>query len=68
MSEYVCSRALLLSDDSRVSTSLCRIIFESPKANDALSFMTILSADLKVLKQWGYNGASATTFFSSSGG
>ena len=67
MSEYVFSRALLLSDDSRVSTSLCRIIFESPKANDALSFMTILSADLKVLKQWGYNGASAT-FFSSSGG
>jgi hypothetical protein len=25
--------------------------------------MTILSADLKVLKQWGYNGISATTFF-----
>lgn len=48
---------------SRVSTSLCRVIFESPKANDALSFMTILSADLKVLKQWGYNGASVTTFF-----
>lgn len=48
---------------SRVSTSLCRVIFESPKANDALSLMTILSADLKALKQWGYNSEFATTSF-----
>jgi hypothetical protein len=48
---------------SRVSTSLCRFIFESPKANDALLFMTILSTDLKALKRRGYNGASATTFY-----
>src|SRR5713226_7723930 len=48
---------------SRVSTSLCRVVFESSKANDALSFMTILSADLKVLKQWGYNGVSVTILY-----
>lgn len=63
MSEYVRERASLLIDDLfRTSTSLCRIIFDSPKANGALLFMTILSTDLKVLKQWGYDGAS-TTFF-----
>src|SRR6267154_4526693 len=48
---------------SRVSTSLCRFIFESPKVNDSLLFMTILSTDLKALKRRGYNGAPATTFF-----
>jgi hypothetical protein len=47
---------------SRISISLCRIIFDSPKASGALLFMTILSTDLKVLKQWGYDGTS-TTFF-----
>jgi hypothetical protein len=47
----------------RISTSLCRVIFELPKVNDALLFMTILSTDLKVLKQRGYNGASPTTFY-----
>ena len=41
----------------RVSISLCRFIFESPKVNDALLFMTILSTDLKALKRRGYNGA-----------
>src|ERR1700744_5122323 len=40
----------------RVSTSLCRFLFESPKVNDALLFMTILSTDLKALKRRGYNG------------
>jgi hypothetical protein len=51
MSEYVYERATPLFDDrtSRVSTSLCRFIFESPKVNDALLFMTILSTDLKAL-------------------
>jgi hypothetical protein len=65
MSEYVRERATLLFDDlaSRVSTSLCRLIFESPKVNDALLFMTILSTDLKALKRRGYNGAPATTFY-----
>jgi hypothetical protein len=48
---------------SRISTSLCRIIFDSPKANGALLFMTILSTDLKVLKQWGYDSASTTFFY-----
>jgi hypothetical protein len=44
-----------LFDAFRVSTSLCRFIFESPKVNDALLFMTILSTDLKALKRRGYN-------------
>jgi hypothetical protein len=65
MSEYVRARAMSLFDDrnSRVSISLCRFIFESPKVNDALLFMTILSTDLKALKRRGYNGASATSFY-----
>jgi hypothetical protein len=65
MSEYVRERATPLFDDrtSRVSTSLCRCIFESPKVNDALLFMTILSTDLKALKRRGYNGAPTTTFY-----
>ena len=48
---------------SRISTSLCRIIFESPNTNDSLSFMTILSTGLKVLKQWGYNGCFSYRFY-----
>jgi hypothetical protein len=65
MSEYIRERATPLFDDrtSRVSTSLCRFIFESVKVNDALLFMTILSTDLKSLKRRGYNGAPATTFY-----
>ena len=47
----------------RISTSLCRIIFQSSKVKDALLFMTILSTDLKVLKQRGYNGASPNSFY-----
>ncbi|KAF8270077.1 hypothetical protein EI94DRAFT_1723808 [Lactarius quietus] len=38
-----------------VSTSLCRFIFESPKNNDALLFMTILMSEIETLKQLGYN-------------
>ncbi|KZT11459.1 uncharacterized protein LAESUDRAFT_720694 [Laetiporus sulphureus 93-53] len=38
-----------------VATSMCRFIFDSPKPNDALLFMTILSTDLKALKRRGYN-------------
>jgi hypothetical protein len=65
MSEYVREQTTPLFDDrtSRVSTSLCRFIFESPKVNDALLFMTILSTDLKALKRRGYNGAPATIFY-----
>ncbi|KAH9171880.1 hypothetical protein EDB89DRAFT_2070434 [Lactarius sanguifluus] len=42
-------------DMYEVSTSSCRLIFESPKVNDALLFMTILSTDIKALKRRGYN-------------
>ncbi|KAJ6495551.1 hypothetical protein C8R47DRAFT_1213045 [Mycena vitilis] len=45
-------------DMYEVATSLNRLLFESPKTNDALLFMTILSTDLKALKRRGYNGAS----------
>ncbi|KAK0225787.1 hypothetical protein IW262DRAFT_1357858 [Armillaria fumosa] len=38
-----------------VATSLNRLLFESPKANDALLFMTILSTPLRELKRRGYN-------------
>jgi len=43
----------------RVATSLCRLLFDSPKASDALLFMTILSTDLRALKRRGYNGQLA---------
>ncbi|KAF9562769.1 hypothetical protein CPC08DRAFT_749290 [Agrocybe pediades] len=42
-------------DMYEVATSLNRLLFESPKANDALLFMTILSTDLRSLKRRGYN-------------
>ncbi|THU91523.1 hypothetical protein K435DRAFT_759191 [Dendrothele bispora CBS 962.96] len=42
-------------DMYEVATSLNRLFFESPKANDALLFMTILSTDLRSLKRRGYN-------------
>ncbi|TCD69784.1 hypothetical protein EIP91_006320 [Steccherinum ochraceum] len=38
-----------------VSTSMCRLLFEAPKASDALLFMTILSTDLRALRRRGYN-------------
>lgn len=44
-------------DECRVAISLNRLLFDSPKANDALLFMTILSTDLRALKRRGYNGA-----------
>ncbi|KAG8215924.1 hypothetical protein J3R82DRAFT_7898 [Butyriboletus roseoflavus] len=51
---------LWLSDSTQVdmyevATSLCRLLFEKAKVNDALLFMTILSTDLKALKRRGYN-------------
>ncbi|KAF9484470.1 hypothetical protein BDN70DRAFT_910674 [Pholiota conissans] len=42
-------------DMYEVATSLNRLVFDSPKANDALLFMTILSTDLRSLKRRGYN-------------
>jgi len=42
----------------RVAMCLNKFIFDSPKAHDALLFMTILSTDLKALKRRGYNGSS----------
>ena len=48
--------ALIVSYVTRVATSLCRLLFEKVKVNDALLFMTILSTDLKALKRRGYNG------------
>ncbi|KAH9953159.1 hypothetical protein BC827DRAFT_1380025 [Russula dissimulans] len=42
-------------DMYEVSTSLCHLVLESPKVNDVLLFMTILSTDLKALKRRGYN-------------
>ncbi|KAJ6593724.1 hypothetical protein B0H19DRAFT_1091788 [Mycena capillaripes] len=42
-------------DMYEVATSLNRLLFDSPKTNDALLFMTILSTDLKSLKRRGYN-------------
>ncbi|KIP09762.1 hypothetical protein PHLGIDRAFT_102310 [Phlebiopsis gigantea 11061_1 CR5-6] len=44
-------------DMYEVSTSLCRLLFEHPRASDALLFMTILSTDLRALRRRGYNGA-----------
>ncbi|KAI0781217.1 hypothetical protein BD413DRAFT_667167 [Trametes elegans] len=42
-------------DMYEVSTSMCRLLFDSPKAHDALLFMTILSTDLRALRRRGYN-------------
>ena len=39
-----------------VATSLCRLLFDTYKVNDALLFMTILSTDLRALRRRGYNG------------
>jgi hypothetical protein len=58
-------RASPLSDGlmtSRISTSLCRVIFKSTEIHDATSLMTLLQADLRVLKELGFPGASATSF------
>ena len=51
------SSAQLAHDECRVAISLNRLLFDAPKANDALLFMTILSTDLRALKRRGYNGA-----------
>ncbi|KAF7975917.1 hypothetical protein HWV62_8178 [Athelia sp. TMB] len=42
-------------DMYEVAISLCRLLFDAPKVNDALLFMTILSTDLRSLKRRGYN-------------
>ena len=43
-------------DMYEVATSLCRLLFDTYKVNDALLFMTILSTDLRALRRRGYNG------------
>jgi hypothetical protein len=43
-------------DMYEVATSLCRLLFDTNKVNDALLFMTILSTDLRALRRRGYNG------------
>lgn len=43
-------------DMYEVATSLCRLLFDTYKVNDALLFMTILSTDLPALRRRGYNG------------
>ncbi|KAA1478156.1 hypothetical protein DENSPDRAFT_659742 [Dentipellis sp. KUC8613] len=42
-------------DMYEVSVSLCKLLFNELKVNDALLFMTILSTNLKALKRRGYN-------------
>ncbi|KAF9051010.1 hypothetical protein BDZ89DRAFT_1098552 [Hymenopellis radicata] len=42
-------------DMYEIAMSLVRQLFASPKANDALLLMTILSTDLRALKRRGYN-------------
>ncbi|KAF9451267.1 hypothetical protein P691DRAFT_796992 [Macrolepiota fuliginosa MF-IS2] len=42
-------------DMFEVAMCLNRFIFDTPKAHDALLFMTILSTDLRALKRRGYN-------------
>ncbi|KAL5498075.1 hypothetical protein ACEPAH_3006 [Sanghuangporus vaninii] len=42
-------------DMYEVAISLCRVLFDVPKVNDALLFMTILSTDLRALRRRGYN-------------
>jgi hypothetical protein len=46
----------LLNFGARVATSLFRLIYDAPKLNDALVFMTMLSTDLSGLRKKGYDG------------
>lgn len=67
MSEFILERASPLCDDlmtSRISTSLCRVIFESPDVHDASSLMTVLKEDLTILEELGYPGALLPAFVS----
>lgn len=49
-------------DMYEVATSLCRLLFDTYKVNDALLFMTILSTDLRALRRRGYNGDHEASF------
>ena len=49
-------------DMYEVATSLCRLLFDTYKVNDALLFMTILSTDLRALRRRGYNGGYEVSF------
>lgn len=50
-------------DMYEVATSLCRLLFDTYRINDALLFMTILSMDLHALQRRGYNGNYEALFF-----
>lgn len=43
-------------DMYEVATSLCRLLFDVYRVNDAWLFMTLLSTDLVTLQGRGYNG------------
>ena len=52
---------LWLADNARVdmydvATSLCRLLFDARKPNDALLLATMLSSDLQTLRKRGYPG------------
>ena len=57
------SRCITWLSIRRVAISLCHLLFQSPKASDALLFMTILSTDLRALKRRGYNGKDRPCIF-----
>jgi hypothetical protein len=43
-------------DMYEIASSMCRLLFDTYKDNDALLFMVILSTDLRTLRRRGYNG------------
>ena len=43
-------------DMYEVATSLCRLLFDAYKVDDALLFVTMLSTDLRTLQRRGYKG------------
>jgi hypothetical protein len=49
-------------DMYEVATSLCRLLFDTYRVNDALLFMMILSTDLRALQRRGYNGSYEILF------
>lgn len=50
-------------DMYEVATSLCRLLFDTYRVNDAFLFMTILSTDLLVLRRRGFKGNHSLLFF-----
>lgn len=50
-------------DMYEVATSLCRLLFDTYRVNDAFLFMTILSTDLLVLRRRGFKGNYSLLYF-----